>query len=82
MIPEAMIRNIHVSILLVFSAFLLSRDSPDRDFVKLFNGKDLSGWEVKNGSAPFTVQDGMIVGTCLAGTLNTFLCTEETYEFR
>jgi hypothetical protein len=58
---------------------MFSCGSGDKDFIALFNGEDLEGWEVKNGSAPFTVQDGMIVGTCVAGTPNTFLCTEETY---
>jgi hypothetical protein len=31
-------------------------------FVKLFNGKDLTGWEA-SGGALWTVQDGLLVGT-------------------
>jgi len=50
------------------------------DFIPLFNGKDLSGWVVKNGEAPYTVEDGVIVGRCVTGTPNTFLCTEETFS--
>jgi len=49
------------------------------DFVPLFNGKDLSGWEVKNGEAPYAVEDETIVGTCVTGTPNTFLCTKEKF---
>jgi hypothetical protein len=45
----------------------------------LFNGRDLTGWKVVNGTAPFTVEDGMIVGTTATGTPNTFLATEELY---
>ena len=44
-----------------------------------FNGKDLSGWEVRGGSAKYTVEDGMIVGTTEKGSPNTFLCTEKWY---
>ncbi len=49
------------------------------DFIPLFNGKDLAGWEVKNGEAPFTVEDETIVGRCVPGTPNTFLCTNQTF---
>ncbi len=45
----------------------------------LFNGKDLTGWKAVAGTAPFTVEDGIIVGTAVAGSPNTFLITEETY---
>jgi hypothetical protein len=45
----------------------------------LFNGKDLSGWRVVNGSAPFEVIDGAIVGTAVHGSPNTFLATERSF---
>ncbi len=45
----------------------------------LFNGKDLSGWERINGNAPYTVHDGAIVGTTIAGSPNSFLATTETF---
>ncbi|MDX2186413.1 MAG: DUF1080 domain-containing protein [Opitutaceae bacterium] len=45
----------------------------------LFNGKDLSGWNRINGSAPYTVMDGAIVGTTVAGSPNSFLAHEETF---
>jgi len=69
----------HFAFLLIFSSlFLISCQDKD-DFTPLFNGKDLSGWQVVNGTAPYTVEDGMIVGTCVTGTPNSFLCTEATY---
>ena len=54
------------------------------DWQYLFNGKDLSGWEVrgwaeKPGTAEFRVEDGMIVGVSAADVPNTFLCTEKPY---
>jgi len=45
----------------------------------LFNGKDLAGWKEINGTAPYTVRDGTIVGTTVAGSPNSFLVTEKTY---
>ncbi len=50
------------------------------DWKKLFNGKDLSGWEIKNGTAKYTIEGDAIVGTSRAGTPNTFLCTKKKYS--
>lgn len=45
----------------------------------LFNGKNLRGWTVENGTAEFKVVDGTIVGVATMGTPNTFLVTNKTY---
>lgn len=45
-------------------------------FVELFNGEDLTGWKFRQGEATFEVKDGVIVGTAVAGTPSTYLCTE------
>ncbi len=45
----------------------------------LFDGKTLNGWIQRNGKAKYTVQDGMIVGTTVLNTPNSFLCTEKVY---
>jgi hypothetical protein len=50
------------------------------DWKKLFNGKDLSGWEIKNGTAKYTIEGDAIVGTSRDGTPNTFLCTKKKYS--
>jgi len=39
-----------------------SKDEVPAGFTKLFNGKDLTGWET-SGEARWTVEDGMLVGT-------------------
>ena len=49
-------------------------------WTSLFNGKDLSGWKQVTGSAKYEVQDGCIVGTCLASKINSFLATNEKYS--
>jgi len=45
----------------------------------LFDGKTFKGWKKVGGDAPFTIQDGMIVGEMTKGTPNTFLVTEKQY---
>jgi hypothetical protein len=45
----------------------------------LFNGRDLDGWTVAAGSAPYAVVDGAIVGTTVAGSPNSFLACERTF---
>ena len=49
-------------------------------WTELFNGKNLKGWKVLNGTASYVVQDEAIVGTSKMGTPNTFLATEQTYR--
>ena len=46
----------------------------------LFNGKDLAGWVQRGGMAKYHVADGMIVGTSMPNTGNTFLCTEKIFR--
>ena len=45
----------------------------------LFNGKDFTGWKQLNGKATYEVIDGVIVGTSVAKTPNSFMTTEKTY---
>jgi len=46
---------------------------------KLFNGKNLHGWEQLNGRAKYKAVDGMIVGSTVVGSPNSFLCTKKFY---
>ncbi len=48
-------------------------------WISLFDGKTLNGWNQKNGKAKYTVENGEIVGTTVANTTNSFLCTNEEY---
>lgn len=45
----------------------------------LFNGKNLDGWIVRSGTAKYTVKNGILVGTTVPKSPNTFLCTTRTY---
>ena len=45
----------------------------------LFNGKTLDGWHQCNGTAPYSVEEGVIVGRTLVGSPNSFLCSKESF---
>jgi hypothetical protein len=51
----------------------------DSGWVSLFDGKTLSGWSVHSGFAKYAAEDGMIVGTAVKGSPNSFLCTDKEY---
>jgi hypothetical protein len=46
---------------------------------KSLTGKDLSGWETINGKAPYSLKKGVVTGTTVVNSPNTFLCTKEKY---
>jgi len=52
---------------------------PEAEWQDLFDGKTLDGWTQRNGEAKYEVEDGVIVGTTVLGTPNSFLCTDEIY---
>lgn len=54
--------------------------SEQEGMTPLFNGENLDGWVQHGGEAEYTVEDGMIVGTSVPNTPNSFLCTEQTYS--
>jgi len=53
-----------------------------KGWIRLFNGKDLSGWTQKTGNATYRVEDGCIVGVMHVpgGGTNSFLCTTKDYD--
>jgi len=52
----------------------------DESWEYLFDGKTLNGWIQRGGSARYFVEDGVIVGTSVPNTPNSFLCTEKVYS--
>ena len=66
------------------SFFLLAHEAganaAEAGWVELFNGKDLSGWVQRGGKANYAVEDGVIVGSSVLGTDNSFLCTQKEYS--
>ena len=57
----------------------LSVGTADAQWTKLVK-KDLSAWEQLNGMAPFKVEKGgVVVGTTVPDSPNSFICTKEKY---
>lgn len=48
-------------------------------WTNLFNGKDLTGWTQRNGTATYRVEGDAIVGKTAEGSPNSFLCTDRLY---
>ena len=63
--------------LLVVSVSAIAQDK--EGFVPLFDGKTLSGFTQKNGTATYVVEDGLILGKTSEGSPNSFLCTNKDY---
>jgi hypothetical protein len=64
-----------ILLLLIINVVAIGQDG----WTNLFDGKDLTGWKQLNGEAKYEVVDGMIVGTTVLNTPNSFLCTEKNY---
>lgn len=45
----------------------------------LFNGRDFAGWRQVSGTATYQVRNGVIIGTTVVGSPNSFLATEKAY---
>jgi hypothetical protein len=67
------------SMLFIIGVMLTSCLLAQKGKIPLFNGKDLVGWKQLGGTATYTVDNGMIVGTTVMGSGNTFLTTEKEY---
>lgn len=63
--------------LLISVTAALSAQKPN--WQPLFDGKTLKGWIQLGGQARYEVKDGVIVGSSVANTPNSFLTTEATY---
>ncbi len=63
----------------LFAAAFSSQTTTAQTTPPIFNGKDLAGWHVQNGTASYAVKEGVIVGTSVAGSPNSFLVTDKTY---
>lgn len=73
-----MIARLSVSVALVL-AMAGGASGQAQKWVNLFDGKTLKGWVVHSGTASYKVEDGVIVGTAVLGSPNSFLCTEKEF---
>ena len=49
-------------------------------WMKLFNGKNLDGFEQRNGTAKYSVDEGCLLGVTNEGSPNSFMCTKKEYS--
>lgn len=66
-------------VMLLFSSVLYSSAFSQAKWEILFNGNDFTGWKKLNGTADYSIKDGIIIGTSRSKTPNTFLATEKLY---
>ena len=64
------------SILILLNSFLVISQE---NWINLI-GDDLSNWEIKQGTAEFEINDGVITGTSLLKSPSTYLGTKEFYS--
>ena len=57
----------------------VSTVSADDGMVPLFDGKTKTGFVQLGGKANYKIEDGVIVGSSVPNTSNSFLCTERVY---
>lgn len=60
-------------------AIALASTAVGGEWINLFDGKTLEGWEIHSGTATYKVEDGVILGTAVKGSPNSFLCTKEQF---
>lgn len=48
-------------------------------WVNLTEGNSLTGWSILGGEAIYSIKDGVVTGTTVANTPNTFLVTDKKY---
>ncbi|NEW83204.1 MAG: DUF1080 domain-containing protein [Mariniphaga sp.] len=68
-----------IVILVILVAISFGTYAAKGNWEKLFNGKDLTGWERLNGTAEYTIVKGEIVGTSKTNSPNTFLATKKIF---
>ncbi len=68
-----------VSTVAFLFSMILASTAMSGEWIDLFDGKTLDGWEVHSGTATYKVENGAIVGTAVLGSPNSFLCTKQKY---
>ena len=74
-----LLAGMQTTILGAFPDNKLTKKQKAEGWQMLFDGKTLDGWSIKSGYATYKVDNGAIVGTTVAKSPNTFLCSEEEF---
>lgn len=79
MIRKGFLRSIFLGLLALVTSGAFSQAADEKDWINLFNGKDLTGWIQKGGMAKYRIENDEIVGSSVPNTANSFLCTTKDY---
>lgn len=72
-------KTLFLTIIITLSFVSVTSISAQKNWVKLFDGKTLTGWKLVAGTAIYTVENGAIVGTSVPSSPNSFLISEKEY---
>lgn len=68
-------------VIIITGCFLFSMYSFSQNkWISLFDGHSLKGWKQATGSAKYSAENGMIVGTTAISPINSFLITDKEYD--
>ena len=81
MIAKRLLTTCLLAMFSLIATFPQFATAADDNWISLFDGKSLAGWEKKGGKAEYKVEDGSIVGTTVQGSPNTFLCRGPYSDF-
>lgn len=70
-------RNIFIVVLTM--ATMIFTSSCKKDPWQILAKKNLNAFEELNGTAPYVLEDGVLIGTTVVNSPNSFLCTKEKY---
>jgi len=74
------LKNILVFVFFVsISLYSCKDNTKNTPWVHLISKDNFSGWHTKGGNATYKNENGTIIGTTVANTPNTFLCTNKMY---
>lgn len=70
---------------LIFLAFVIiscgqSSEKNDIPWTDITPNENLDGWETKGGDAPYKVEDGVVIGSTVHDSPNTFLVSQKNYD--
>lgn len=69
----------YLTLFLLLIVFHSYSQKNEKGWRYLFNGKDLKGWKQINGNAKYHVENGVLIGTTVKDSPNSFLATEEIF---
>lgn len=68
-----------ITILFIGNLYSCKEENQEIPWVNLMQNESLDGWTILGGEANYKVENGVITGTTVANTPNTFLTTNEYY---